>query len=377
MTDIFHNPARRPYRPGAGPGPGPYRLHRRLPGYRPTPLVPLPSVAGELGLAELWVKDETRRLGLPSFKILGASWATYRALCGRLGSEPDWADIHGLRAALSALGPFTLAAATDGNHGRAVARMARLLGMDASILVPAGTAEARITAIRSEGAKVTVVDGTYDDAVAASAALEGPTTAVISDTSWDGYTEVPQWVIDGYSTIFREVDDQMDARAIDLVVVQVGVGALASAVIDHYADHCLIVSVEPLSAACALRSARAGEQTEVPGPHRSIMAGLNCGNVSQIAWPALRTGVDEFVAIDDRAAEGAMRDLAAVGLDSGESGAAGLAGLQALASAGTPPVDLRGRSALVLCTEGPTDPDAWGRIVGREPAALEGAAQVR
>jgi diaminopropionate ammonia-lyase len=289
------------------------------------------------------VKDESHRLGMPAFKILGASWAVYRLLVSMLGHEPAWGTLDELRAGLAPLGTLTLVAATDGNHGRAVARMAALLGYDARILVPAGTAAARIDAITSEGAQLTVVDGTYDD------------------TSWDGYTEVPRTVIEGYSTIFAELDTQLAALP-EVVVIPMGVGALLAAAVQHYAARAAIVSVEPDSAACGLQSAAAGHPVVVPGPHDSIMAGLNCGSVSPVAWPVVSRGVDVFVAVDDPAAEQAMRDLATVGIVAGETGAAALAGLGVLA-AGMPDL-VRDRRALVLCTEGATDPSAYRRIVG-------------
>jgi diaminopropionate ammonia-lyase len=330
-------------------------------------LVDASALAAELGLARLWVKDESTRLDLPSFKILGASWAVARLLVDRLGSTLEVASLDELRVAVAPLGPLTLVAATDGNHGRAVARMARLLGYASTILVPAGTAQARIDGIESEGASVRVVDGTYDDAVAASAALAATDVLVVSDTSWEGYADVPRDVIAGYSTIFDEVDEQVD-EPIDLVVVPMGVGALAAAVVDHYAARSLVVAVEPLTAACGQASARAGCPTVVPGPHDSIMAGLNCGEVSRVAWPLVERGVDLFVAIPDRAAEAAMRELAALGVVAGETGAASLAGLRALAAhADEVGVRLVGRRALALCTEGATDPEAYERIVGSPP----------
>jgi diaminopropionate ammonia-lyase len=363
---IFENPARRTP-PAASPLPDvPVAFHRRLPGYAPTPLVDAPSLARSLGLTSVQVKDESSRLGLPAFKILGASWALYRLLVSRLGAEPTWDDLEDLRAALHPLGSFTLVAATDGNHGRAVAHMARLLGYDAEILVPRGTADARIQGIEAEGARVTVVDGTYDDAVAQSAELGAREGAlVVSDTSWPGYTDVPRDVIAGYDTIFCEVDAQRGMAPVDLVVVPMGVGALTAAAVAHYGGTAMIVTVEPLSAACGLASARAGHPVEVPGPHDSIMAGLNCGTVSPVAWDAIAGGVDVFVAIDDAAAEQAMRELADLGVVAGETGAASVAGLRALIESGH--VDARGRHALVLCTEGATDPVAYRRIVGRAP----------
>ncbi len=144
----------------------PLALHRRLPGYAPTPLVDVPSLAKEYGVGRVLVKDESSRLGLPAFKMLGASWATYRALVDRLGHEPEWNTVEELAREMATLQPLNLAAATDGNHGRAVARMARLLGFGAHIFMPAGTVDARIEAIESEGATVSVVAGDYDDAVA-------------------------------------------------------------------------------------------------------------------------------------------------------------------------------------------------------------------
>ncbi len=353
-------------------------FHRRLPAYRPTPLVSAPTLASTLGLDALLVKDESSRLGLPAFKMLGASWATYRALVARLGHEPAaWADLSELGERFAPLGRLRLVAATDGNHGRAVARIARLLGFDASILVPVGTVPARIDAIAGEGAEVTVVAGTYEDAVVASAALASESTLVISDTSWPGYAEVPRWVIDGYATIFAEVDEQTAASDLgrwpDVVVVQMGVGALTAAVVAHVADKAprpAVIAVEPEVAACGLRSAEAGRLVTVPGPHDSIMAGLNCGLASEVAWPTVAAGVDVFVAVDDAAAEVAMRDLGSIGIEAGETGAAGLAGLRALAGAEQLDRSLvAGRSALVICTEGPTDPAAYERIVGHPATA--------
>jgi diaminopropionate ammonia-lyase len=339
-------------------------VHGRLPGYQVTPLIELPALAEALDLGGLALKDESARLGLPSFKILGASWATYRLLVDRLGAEPEWHDVAGLRAAVAPLGHLTLAAATDGNHGRAVAYIARLLGLSATIFVPAGTARARIDAIVSEVATVNVVDGTYDDAVERAAAQAADDVLVVSDTAWDGYVDVPRWVIAGYATIFAEADAQGSDP--DVVVVQMGVGALAAAVVHHYAGRSRVIVVEPETAACGLRSAEAGHPVKVPGPHPSVMSGLNCGTVSPVAWPAVAAGTDVFVALDDPSAECAVRDLARNGIVAGETGAAGLAGLQALAADGSFP--LVGRRVLLLNTEGATDPDGYRHIVGAAAA---------
>lgn len=379
MARVFRNPAAgRSVDPAPVPR-GPLEFHRRLPGYSPTPLIKADSIASALGVGEVWVKDESNRLGLPSFKILGASWAAYRALVDRLGRDPGpWRTPGDLAVRLAPLRPLALATATDGNHGRAVARMAALLGFEARIFVPAGTTAARIEAIRGEGAAVWVVEGDYDDAVARAAREAGERCLVVSDTSWEGYDRVPRWVIEGYSTIFHEADEQLAAQGggwPDLVAAQIGVGALAAAVVHHYrrpgrGKVCRIAGVEPVGAACALAAMEAGRIVRIPGPHRSVMAGLNCGAVSKVAWPALAAGIDLFVAIeDDRACE-AVRRLAGAGIVSGESGGAGLGGLLELLT-GAGEEENRaflgvGSSTLVLVvsTEGATDPDSYRRIVG-------------
>lgn len=363
----------------------PREFHRRLPGYRRTPLLSIPALAEQLGLEELLVKCESERFGLPSFKMLGASWASYRALSAHLGAEPGpWNDIGDLERILASAGPLTLVAATDGNHGCAVACAARLMGLGARIFVPSGTARARIEAIRAEGAELIEVDGDYDDAVDRSAREAGPRCLVVSDTSWPGYTDVPEWVIDGYSTMFQELDEALSEGGIavpDTVVVPVGVGALAAAAVKHF--RCgfasgtpptgpTIIGVEPSDAACVAASMRAGSPVSVPGPHRSIMAGLNCGTPSVVAWPTVSAGVDAIVAIGDDWARDAVRGLAVAGVCAGETGAAALGGLMAIRSAGLcdglfAPL---GTKALVLVTESVTDPVEWRRTLGVEVVGL-------
>ena len=178
------------------------RFHMTMPGYAPTRLAPAPETAASLGLERLSVKLEVERFGLPSFKILGASWATCRALSRHAGLDEPVPTFGRLQSLAQRLGDLTLVAATDGNHGRAVARMARLLGLRARIFVPDDMAVARVDALAGEGAEVTIVHGDYDDAVAASAAMASGDALVISDTSWPGYRDVPGWVADGYGTIY-------------------------------------------------------------------------------------------------------------------------------------------------------------------------------
>lgn len=341
----------------------PLDFHQLLPHYVPTPLRELDKLAHELGIGKLLLKDESDRIGLPSFKILGASWAIYRVLSQRLNQEFE--TFEDFKNALKNQLPLTLVAATDGNHGRAVAYMARLLGLQSIIFVPDDMSEARRSAILGEGAQMIVVNGSYDDAVELSAQRADERHLVISDTAWEGYEEIPRWVIEGYSTIFAEIDAPHE---VDIVFVQMGVGALASAVINYYRRHDLqkpmIIGVEPESAACVLESLRAGRSVTVPGPHPSIMAGLNCGVPSSIALPLLLQGMDAVISVPDERAREAMRLLARHGVVAGETGAAGLAGLYELLQHPEPQIKINSNSVvLVISTEGATDLDSYHIIV--------------
>jgi diaminopropionate ammonia-lyase len=339
-------------------------FHASLPGYTPTPLTEVPALASELGAGRVFVKDESSRLGLPAFKVLGASWAVHQLLTDSPADEPAPSSepvipappdaLATLRAAAARRPSLTFVTATDGNHGRAVARMARLTGTPARVFIPAVTDPATRAAILSEGAKVTQIDGTYDEAVATARqwAESHPGAALVQDTAWPGYEQVPRWIVEGYSTLFAELDAQLTAAgagAPALVAVPVGVGSLAQAAVAHYRGRAAaegwpgrgqnsahgqpssitaVLSVEPDTAACLLASLRAGRPTTIPTAN-TIMAGLNCGTISSIAWPYFSSGLDAAVAVTDDAARRAAADLAAAGISSGPSGASSVAGARA------------------------------------------------
>ncbi len=305
-------------------------FHTSMPGYRPTPLVELPELATELGVGAVVVKDESDRLGLPAFKILGASWAVNCALSQRSGFDAPASSLTELR---ERSGPVTLVTATDGNHGRALARMAGLLGLAARIYVPAGTAEETVEAIASEGARVVQTDLIYDEVVwaAASSTAGHPDDLLIQDTAWQGYEEIPRWIVDAYSTLFDEITAQLGERRVHLVAVPTGVGSLLQAALQHYRAPALeqqpaVLAVEPVTAACVTACLAAGRPVSVDTSEPTIMAGLNCGSVSTIAWPAIRDGLDAGVAVTDEQARVAMERLNALGVAAGACGGASLAG---------------------------------------------------
>ncbi|MEZ4387324.1 MAG: diaminopropionate ammonia-lyase [Candidatus Krumholzibacteriia bacterium] len=355
-------------------------LHRSLPGYAPTPVRDLSDLARELGLGRLLIKDESGRFGLGAFKGLGASYAMdsvlrkrWRAITGEDLAPAACADPE-VRARL---GGITFCAATDGNHGRAVAWTARRLGQRAVIFLPADTAPARVASLEREGAEVRRIDGTFDHCVTAcaeAAAREG--WQVIADTAYPGYLEIPGDIMTGYSTIFAELADQLPAPP-DVVLLPAGVGGLAAAgtaslVLRYGAARPRLVCVEPESSACFLESIEhgTGEPVAARGDQRSIMVGLCCGMPSLVAWPIIRDAVDVFLAIDDQPARSAMRACHRHGVVAGESGAAALAGLLALLR-DPDLIDARthlglgpAATALVINTEGATDPVHYAEVVG-------------
>ncbi len=192
--------------------------------------------------------------------------------------------------------------------------MAALLGLSARVYVPAGTSEHTVEEIASEGAEVVQTDLMYDDVVraAASSTAGHPDDLLIQDTAWQDYEQIPSWIVDGYGTLFAEIDEQLGKRTIHLVAVPTGVGSLLQAALQHYRDPALqpqpaVLAIEPITAACVAASLAAGRPVSVKTSAPTIMAGLNCGTVSTIAWPAIRDGLDAGVAVTDDQTRAAMQ----------------------------------------------------------------------
>jgi diaminopropionate ammonia-lyase len=376
VVDVACNPAReRSWRPRPGLEDSARALHHALDGYAPTPLHDAPALAAELGLGAVLLKDESSRFGLPAFKALGAWWAAAWAVAERLGEPALATRPAALRERAHGSG-LTLVCATEGNHGRAVARAARGLGLAARVVMSERSTPGRVRAIAAEGAQVELLGGDYDAAVRRAATLADERHLVIADTSWPGYEEVPRRVVEGYATIFAELDAQLDGRRVDLVVVPIGVGSLAAAAARHFravpGELPRLVGLEPIDAACALASARAGALVSVDSAPTSIMAGLNCPTPSPDAWPQVVAAFDGFCAIGDGHVLWGMRRLAAGGLDRGGCAGGVVGGLRALLDhpARREALDLPGdATALLILTEGVTDPAVFTAAVGRAPAS--------
>ncbi|MCP4423652.1 MAG: diaminopropionate ammonia-lyase, partial [Chloroflexi bacterium] len=369
-------------------------FHRQIPGYKFSPLKPLPNLAAMIGVGGIWVKDESKRLDLNSFKVLGGFYAVYRFIREELGLEDDQELTYAQLMSddvQARLGEITFATATDGNHGRGVAWAANQLGCNSIIYVHKDTSQARINSIKEKGAAVQVIDGTYDDAVkqlTTDAQENG--WQIISDTSWTGYDNIPAWVMQGYTTMIAEAQMQLAAQGVvkpTHIFIQGGVGALAAATIGFYRqrfgdEQPIAVVVEPDTAACLLESAKIGDGKPHPidGDMQTIMAGLACGEPSPLAWDVLWDCADAFVSCPDYVAAKGMR-VYSVPLKgdpfivSGESGAVTLGALMFITEYPqfAPLKDQLGlgpnSQVLLINTEGNTDPDYFRRVVweGSEP----------
>ncbi len=354
------------------------------PGYAPTPLVALPGLAAALGLGQIYYKQESERFGLRSFKPLGGAYAVQRCLmrhlAARLGRPkidprdillPEYSDL---------VAEVTVTAATDGNHGRSVAWGARMFGCHCVIFINEAVSVAREAAISAFGAEVRRHPGSFDDAVRQAfetARREG--WQVIPDTSAGSSVSSPGDVMQGYAVLAAEAIEQLPLGAMPShLFLQAGVGGLAAAVCAQFwqafgQQRPLTILVEPRQAACWLASLEAGRPTPVTGEIDSFMGGLACGELSPLAWEILHEGADYALALEDPAAEAAMRLLAeGQGEDpplvGGESGVAGLAGLVTVARnhAARVRLGLDERSIVFLVgSEGATDEEAYARVVGR------------
>ncbi len=326
----------------------------------PTPLRHLPALAAELGIGELLVKDETARGGLPAFKITGVAFTIDRLLAvGQINSNS------------------VLVAATAGNHGRALARVARDRDLRAKIYVPFDAAPARIAAIRSEGAEIIVSRGNYDFAVrqaAADARANG--WVVVSDTSWPGYEQIPRWIKAGYTRVMAEAAQAWEMKpdvVPNIVFVQGGVGGLVCAALSwlcwrYSNERPYFIACEPRGSACLLEAARAGQPITLDDPPPTLMECLRCGEASSIASPFISAAADAFVAIDDEWCAQAMRMLNPT-IVAGASGACGLASLLAILRDESlrPLRAVSGLNSssrvLIIVTEGATDPDLYDRVM--------------
>ena len=358
-------------------------FHKSFPMYRETPLAQLPETAKEMGLDKIYVKDESYRFGLNAFKVLGGSFAIGNYLARKLNKSIDEVSFSMLLdpEVKKQLGDLTFVTATDGNHGRGVAWTANQLGMKSVVYMPKGSAEERLENIRAAGADASITDLNYDDAVRlANRQAEEKGWIVVQDTAWEGYEEIPTWIMQGYGTMGLEAFEQLPEKPTH-IFLQAGVGSMAGAMAgllsDIYGeDRPIIVIVEPNKADCLFRTAEANDGTLhiVTGNMDTIMAGLACGEPCSIGWNVLKNYADFFISCPEYVAANGMRILGnPLGKDdrviSGESGAAAFGAVAEIMKnpelANMKEALGLDENSLVLCfsTEGDTDKENYKAIV--------------
>ena len=363
-------------------------FHESFPQYSKTPLAKLDHMAEYLGLGGLFVKDESYRCGLNAFKVLGGSFAMANYI-----AKQTHRDVSQLPYAVltseelrKEFGQATFFTATDGNHGRGVAWAANRLGQKSVVLMPKGSTQTRLENILKEGADATITDVNYDECVRRANAMaeQTPNGVMVQDTAWDGYEEIPSWIMQGYGTMASEADEQLREYGCDRpthIFIQAGVGSLAGAVQGYFANRYpdnppVVVVMEADSAACLYKGAKAadGSIRIVDGDMPTIMAGLACGEPNTISWDILKNHVSVFTSCPDWVSARGMRLLAAPvkgdpQVTSGESGAVGM-GLLSAVMEQEEYRDLRellkldkNSTVLLFSTEGDTDPQRYKEIV--------------
>lgn len=359
-------------------------FHKKFEKYYPTPLLQLSHLARLLGLQEIYVKNEAERFGLNAFKGLGGSFAVGKYLANRLGKPLTQLNLCDLTSSKTQekLKDITLVTATDGNHGRGVAWAAEQFGLKAIVLMPKGSSPVRAQNIRNHGAECTITDYNYDDTVRlASQLAERNNWILLQDTAWEGYEEIPTWIMQGYLTLANEALTQLKKLPTH-IILQAGVGSFAGAIMGFFIEKMKesapkIIVVEPHQANCLYQSACANDSLphKVDGDMQTIMAGLACGEPNTVSWPIIRDYTDIFISADDHLAANGMRIAASPRPDtdpayiSGESGAIGLGLLYELKSNPaykelSQKLELDENSRVLLInTEGDTSPDIYQQIV--------------
>lgn len=361
-------------------------FHRKFAEYKVTPLWDLRNLAEELGVNKIWVKDESYRFGLNAFKVLGGAYAIGKYLCKRLNMDIKDVSFDNLKAEIKEkLGEITFVTATDGNHGRGVAWAANQLGQKSVIFMPKGSSEIRLENIKKEGAEAYITDYNYDGSVKlANKYAQEHNGVMVQDTAWEGYEEIPLWIMQGYATIAEEIMEQLKKTETEKpthVFLQAGVGSFAASIIGYFVsvfgkDRPITAVIEPDKAACIYKSAKIndGNPHSVTGEMNTIMAGLACGEPNTVGWNILRDYAEMYFSCPDYVSARGIRILANPLKDdpkvvSGESGSVGIGLISVfLQDQGyKEAVDLlkldRKSKILIISTEGDTDPVDYRRIV--------------
>lgn len=361
-------------------------FHKSFPQYSVTPLTRLSGLANHLGLNRVYVKDESYRFGLNAFKVLGGSYAIARHIAKETNKDISEVDYNFLTSdqLRDTFGQATFFTATDGNHGRGVAWAANKLGQKCVVRMPKGSTQTRLQNIAKENATVTIEDMNYDDCVrlAAKEAEEAERGIIIQDTAWDGYEEIPTWIMQGYGTLALEADQQMEADGCrpTHIFIQAGVGSLAGAVVGYFSNRFadnppIMVVAEAGEADCLYQSAvkADGSRVNVTGDMLTIMAGLACGEANTVSWDILKNHVHTFVSCPDWVSANGTRIYSSPirgdeRVISGESGSVTMGLLHAVM---TMPEykDLKdalkldeNSQVLLVSSEGDTDPERYREI---------------
>ncbi|VYU06848.1 diaminopropionate ammonia-lyase [Peptoniphilus gorbachii] len=293
--------------------------HKSFPMYEETPFLELKNLAEKAGVKNILVKDESYRFALNAFKVLGGSYAIGKVIAEKLDMDIKDLTFEKLtsKEVKDKLGDVTFITATDGNHGRGVAWAVKQLNQKSIVYMPRGSAEERVKNIEKEGATVKVLDANYDECVRqANELAEEKGYIMVQDTAWDGYEDIPKWIMQGYMTLAWEMYESLQEKNIKPthLFLQAGVGSFAAATTGFFAnmyneDKPIITIVEPDTVACIYESAKADKRVLVGGNYKTIMAGLACGEPNTFGLKVLLDKCEHFISASDEFAAFGMRVL--------------------------------------------------------------------
>jgi len=348
-------------------------FHKTILNYKATPLHGMNSYADKVDVNKLWVKDESHRLGLKAFKVLGASYAITNILYEKLGWDKEELSFKKLLKA--DLSQFTFVTATDGNHGRGVAWIANQFGCKSFVFMPNTSSETRIDNIKEFATEVFIVDGNYDFASdKAKEYAEDENAILVQDSSWNGYEKIPLIIMQGYLTLIDEIYEQLNGDYFTHIFLHCGVGSMPTAIEAYLvnkfgSEKPITIIVEPNKADCFYKSVEIndGEPHSVYGRLDSIMAGLSCGTPSKLAWDIISKHSNFFISCDDEIAKLGMKEFSKEKIVSGESGAVSL-GILKYAYDNDKSIleklEISSSSKIMLIsTEGDTDPAFYASII--------------
>jgi diaminopropionate ammonia-lyase len=360
-------------------------FHKSIQSYQRTKIISLKNLAKSFDIQNIYVKDESKRFSLDTFKALGPIYALYQ-FYNTLNLDKFSVELSYLNffkaSYLNQFGNYVFTTATDGNHGKALAWACKLIGQKSVIYVPSYTVQSRMDAIEEHTDSLIKINGTYQETVDfCYHEADKYKRQVITDSSSETSYQSGKIIMEAYLTMFYEIEEEKEHAAlakIDHIFLQCGVGSLTASGLYFYLNQNKeapkIINVEPFEADCVYQSILSGKLSKAKGSMKTMMAGLNCDLPSFLAWNLFKEHLEYTMLIDEKSVEKALQIYnSPIGDDdkiiSAESGAASLAAVIEVLSDKNSRKKLeitQDSSIMIINTEANTDPENIKRILNEK-----------